>query len=270
MIGEIVLSGARALLDIILDRRTGHKIEAELNTHLRGESRKFTNYNGDEVEVYVESITVRPKYFPEGPRRGIQQVEADEIFTKLEADRESSSFSERFNAILKNHWITVVTLQISTGELNDVRPHGINLGYASVIATRRLADGENSDISPIGWLTTPQVKGIETGDIHSDKLKLKLPYSGSIGEYTEYVSRGFDLIERSQNRFEEYGILQLIELHNHPEIEDPDSAWPNREQAEKLGRFVFGMPVDAEVLAEHIEDIKDQTSKNNRGVDREE
>lgn len=255
MIGKLIVSGARATFDIIMDRRTGYRIENELHSDFRGESITFRNYKNNQVELSVESITVRPKYTPENQSSDVQQIEVDDIFSSLEDSRNSSSFSERFKAILTNHWITIVTLQIDTGELEDVCPPGLSLKRLSIMAAGTYSNEQ--DIDPIGFLTSPHVKGVETGEIHADKLKVKLPYSGSIGEYTEHITRAFDLIKRSQNQFQKYAFLQLLDLHHSHRSDHRNSTWSDRERAEQLGEFIFDMPVDTNLLANTIEEFKE-------------
>jgi len=52
------------VLDTLRHQPTGSDIKSELNEQLVRDSWKIKGYDGHEVEIVIESITVRPKYSP--------------------------------------------------------------------------------------------------------------------------------------------------------------------------------------------------------------
>jgi len=241
-IDSAILTG-KTIANIVLGRETDAKIEKELNEHLSGWEREFTNYNGETIEVELESITVRPMYGPKGDRSGIQQVESKTMFTNLEAERDDPNLKEQISASIKGEWITIVRLNILNGDSEDIRPEGLNLRWVTTHIFLRTG-GHPFRIS-------------KTNPVESDKIEMKIPYHGSIGEYRQQVSDTLDLLEYLQDNMEEYAVRFLIELyHSGLGSEDSDSVWPDEEMARKVGEYLAGGPVDLDRLATVTGNIK--------------
>lgn len=242
------------LLDLVQNQETGQEIERDLNAQFSGRTWTLTNYKEEDVKIEIDSITARPKFLPQESVNGAQEVEVENIFTKYEDSRESPTFKERLSAVMKSEWITVVRLSILDGNAESLRPSGLNLGYATSTRSLRLP-GEwppgSRGIAPI-----PHIRVAETHEVQSDKLEIKIGYSGSIGEYGNRVSDAIDLLRDVQDDMEVYVFKYLLELHHSGQINNDEFAWPDRDQAMKLGSFFAGCSVDLDSLATVMDEFK--------------
>ncbi|MFC7130545.1 hypothetical protein [Haloferax chudinovii] len=252
MLVNLFVSALKVSIDIARDQQTGREVEQELNTQFAGEEWEITNYDGKEVTLRVESVTVRPKYRPQSYDGGIEQLEFDNIFSSLETERSKATPRERFEAILKDRWITVLQLTIDGGSIEDVRPPGLSLGYVTSTKSIRF-DGQVPIDGPVSSI--PQMRVAQTHELQSDKLEMKIRFDGSAGEYRRKVADGVDLLQNVQDEVDQYVLRYLLELHHAGKVEDYDHTWPDEDKARKLGSFLAGYPVALDSLAEFMEQI---------------
>ncbi|WP_440769657.1 hypothetical protein [Natronorubrum sp. DTA28] len=241
---ESLLLTSKVVADTILNRQTGSKIEKELNDHFNGWEKRITSYEGKPIKLEVESIAVRPMYWPKKLHGGILEAEAESYFTELEKERERSTVLERASAVTQGKWITVVRLNMEEGNAEDIRPDGLNLSFV----TTKLS------LSEVGR----QIRVAETSEIQSDKLEVKIVHhTGDIAEYREEINDTMDLLEHVQENMKEHVIWYLLELY-HSYDGGSDSTWPDDEQARKLGGFLVDMPVTPEEVTAMVERVKDE------------
>ncbi|USZ73230.1 hypothetical protein [Natronosalvus halobius] len=253
MISDFFLSASKVAIEALRDQKTGRDIEGELNRELVGEKWCFQNYNHEEACISVESVTVRPKYFPKKERKGISSVEADQAFTKLEQERSSPTMSERLNAVLKDRWITLVRFNIQNGDLTQIRPDGLPIGYMTSSTAMRY-DGykKRKLMNPI-----PAIRAAETHELQSDKLEMKIRYDGSLGEYRNRLSDSVDLLKHIQTNMDGYVLQYLCELHHSIQVSDEKGfSGKSAERAQLLGEYLVGHPVDIDRFEEFIEQFK--------------
>lgn len=250
MIVELIASASRVFLDVIVDRKTGFEIENDLNSRFRGNNWELTNFKGEPVELTVESIVVRPKYFPEEVSNGISKAEMDIGFTEYEKERAKPNAAERINAVFKNQWMTVVRLNIRGGDAGDIRPEGLNFGFATM---RSPIVSDNDDIQ----IYHRQVRVAETHDLQSDKLEMKILFDGSVGEYTQHISNAIDVVKHIQENMDWHALVYLFEFHHSGKREqDSSSEWVPSERALKVGEYLVGRPIEPDQLKTFVQNMK--------------
>lgn len=260
MPADLVLSFLNILLGILRNQRTRHDIERELNDQLSGREWSLTSYEGQDTTLRIESVTVRAKYFPREEGRGVEQVEGDNFFTKLENKRSNNTFRENLHAIIKNRWITIIRVNIDSGDADILRPPGLNLSY--ITATRSIRFTGQLPIEGSTLTSIPQVRIAQTHELQSDKLEMKVRYDGSVGEYSQRVSDAIDLLRDVQDDMDHYVLRFLLERHHSGKIGEGEFSWPDEEQAEKLGEFLTGYPVDTDALAKRLEQLNEDMRKS--------
>lgn len=255
MLVNLLVSALKVTIDIARDQQTGHEVERELNAQFAGEEWVITNYEDENVSLKIESVTVRPKYRPQSYDGGIQQLEVDNIFSSLETERSKATPRERFEAILKDRWITVLQFAINSGSIEDVRPPGLSLNYVTSTKSIRF-HGQAPIDGPVSSI--PQIRVAQTHELQSDKLEMKIGFDGSIGNYRRKVADGIDLLQNVQDEVDQYVLRNLLELHHAGKVGDCDGPWPDEDRARKLGTFLAGYPVDIDSLAEFMEQINEE------------
>jgi len=232
------------LIELARSKRTGEQIERELDQHFGDFEAAIEGHSGETVRLQLESIRVRPQFHPKKVTDGVWKLESWDGFTEYDEARTKPTLRERFKAIREGNWITIVRFNIRDGDIDDIRPDGLNLRHNSTILSHR-EPGR-------------QIKPIETSTVQSDKLKLKIRYEGSMGEYRRQLSEAIDALRYIQRKMESSVLYFLIELLYQSQWEDSDSTWgESEENAEKLGEYLVGRKIDTDELAEIVTGLKE-------------
>lgn len=257
---DLFTSLVRACTDVLLHKNTNEDVERDLNDQFLGESYTITSYLDETIELTIESINARPKYFPDGKRGEPRQVEANNFFTTLDENRSDNTFKEQFWAVFWNQWITVVRLGIDNGDAASVRPDGLPLGYVTTTTSTRF-DGYGS--TPEALLPISQVRVAETHELQPDKLEIKIQYNGSVGDYAARLTDAMDLLQEIQDNMDRYVLWFLLDFHDGGMSHDSgEFRWPDEERASALGEYIMDHPVELDVLERTIFDIKTSIKEN--------
>lgn len=246
MFGSIISASGKAFLDTFRERDTARDIESNLNQQLAGESWDLDGYSGKTVELEIESISVRPKYRPE--KHGVaRRVEVENSFCEYAAERETTTYRERFVAILNDRWVTKIRVKLNEGDAGDLEPEGANLHYLTSTRSVRY-DGyqEREGVFPV-----PAIRVAKTHDLQSDKLEIKTGFDGSVGEYRSRVNDAFSLLQDVQSNMDARVMAQLMDLYYSSRTQSEDGfTWRSEEQARQIGQFLFDDDdIDTEQLA---------------------
>ena len=257
MIGNLLISAGRVAIDTLRDQKMINDIERELNGQFTGRRWEFANYRNEEVTISIESIAVRPKYFPKKTGTGVAEIEADNFFTNLGNERSSPTFTEKAYAVFKDRWITILRLEIENGGADLVRPPGLNLDYVTTTTAMRKGGSALEESQPIDPI--PQMRIAETHDLQSDKLEMKVRYDGSVGEYNKRLSDAVDLIKHLQQDMDTYVIRYLLELY-HSVHGGGNSGFEgeSEERAKQLGEYFVGHPIEIDSLENKLEKITEE------------
>lgn len=261
MIANLATASARALLDTYRKRETADDIESTLNQHLADEMRMVKGHDGEQIELRIESVSVRPKYRKRQVEGGVYTGEINTVFDSYSEDRESATTLERFLALLNDRWITVVRLELVTGDVGDLEPHGGDLSYMTGRRALLYEGYSEGDRLP------PTIRVADTHEMQSDKLEIKIPFHGSVGEYRSRVADALDLLEDIQSNMKERMTLLLQELYQSNRFKsDGEFKWRDEERAQQIGEFVLDEPVDPDLLAAtlsiSIETVSDSGGKS--------
>jgi len=251
---DLILPTIRGGIDLLSRRESAGDIERELNAQFHGNQYSISNYEGDEVEFTVESIHARAKFSPKKIGEGIDIVEGDNLFTNLEREREEPTVKEKLRANYTEKWITVLRLNIDTGDADVVRPPGLHLGY--ITAKTSICYDGYSETSPSKTPISPIRIG-ETHDIQSDKMEIKIQYNGSVGDYADRISDSIDLLTEIQNNMEYYTTMYLLDFHDSgKQFNGDEFRWPDEERATNLAEYLFDDSIDLTELEQYATQTK--------------
>ena len=197
---------------------TSSELEKELNDRFDGLSRSIETYQGKNITVKVSSISVQP-------RASIKGMKEPDLFW-------ASNFPDpkppdKIRAILFNDWITIVRFGIENGVIEDLRPSGVNFGFASTISSHSVA-GNPDDQMP-RMVIVPN-----SAEMYSEKLATKIVFDGHIGEFKEELLKCLDNLEYIQKNMENICFNLLMNLYR-----PSDEKWSDRTRAENLSDFLF-------------------------------
>jgi len=193
-----------AIVDFLQHRESKADIEQELNAQFNGRRFSVSTYQNEEINLIVDAIHARPKFAPTEEAEGIARVEADHFFTQLETERTDPTLKERLRARILGQWITTVRLTIENGDVDSIRPPGLNLGYITVTTAMRYQgyDQSSRSVTPIS-----PIRVADTHDLQSDKLEIKIRHDGPVGNYAERITDSIALLQEIQDNMEYYATI---------------------------------------------------------------
>jgi hypothetical protein len=241
-------------MDVIRRRESAEDIERELNAQFNGKEYSVSNYQENDLDLTVETIHARPKFFPKEVDDGIANIEGDNLFTDLENEREDPTIKEKLWAMLTGQWITILRLNIDSGDAQTVRPPGLNFGHITATTSVRYQGYRET---PHSMAPISPIRVADTHDLQSDKLEIKIQYNGSTGDYAERISDSIDLLQEIQDNMEYYATIYLLDFHDSgKKLNESGFSWPDKERAQYLSEYLFDHPVELDELEQFASEIK--------------
>jgi hypothetical protein len=253
-------------VDIARGFDTESDIETQLTDRFAGMERTFETYTGEQVTISVQDVTVRPKYRPQAERSGIHRVDSGSMFTQRDTDRDSATPLERLLAVYWARWVTVATLRLEPGGLDEIRPPGLNIKPLSTRATGRGVPNTRTDGLPNEITAIPAIREAPGSRHQSERLEAKIPYDGSIAPYKQRLAGALDFLERLQEQMEKEATLYLLDLHQPGVADSDETVWADPKRARELADYLFEDSVDLEILAEYACRLKDHLTSGPSGA----
>jgi hypothetical protein len=97
-------------------------------------------------------------------------------------------------------------------------------------------------------------------DFESDKLEVKVPYDGEIGQYRQDLYAAIDRLESAQDEMETLAFYLLIQQYEHSRFESEGGfEWADKQTTTELRDFLYGDEPELDELAEIIGEMGGQT-----------